>query len=363
MNKSLLNSVKIDFRPHSGVLNPIFFTSDRYGFNGKEKDDEHSQGKYDFGARIYDTRLGRWLAIDPEVALYPFASPYNFALNKPIIFIDVDGGVIFDKDGNRVTVTVSEGAEGKTITVTGTDDEALKTMIKDGYQAGGTQQEMLENLNSADVYAKVITHEKRIFCESEGDNVGEVDGLSDSRKPTKQEKKLVPGATATYIIQIGNVSGESQEITEENFTTYDVYGDHDIETPYTIQEKEDIAQQAVKDLKSKILKKVHQGHQASLKALSEDDQKLWDEIIELEEKDDKFRINNTIIYESANAAAQSSSSKKTEALTGELAGKKAVIKAYKESKAKQSKKESSSDNGGVNNNDATPKKDNKKVGK
>lgn len=75
----------------------------RYGFNGKEKDDEHSQGKYNFGARIYDGRLGRWLKLDLLHKNYPSLSPYNFVSNNPIIYIDPDGKSIsvanqFSKD-------------------------------------------------------------------------------------------------------------------------------------------------------------------------------------------------------------------------------------------------------------------------
>lgn len=66
----------------------------RYGFNGKEKDDEikGNGNSYDFDARIYDPRIGRWLAVDPLAYKYPEHSPYNFALNNPIILVDPDGG-------------------------------------------------------------------------------------------------------------------------------------------------------------------------------------------------------------------------------------------------------------------------------
>jgi RHS repeat-associated protein len=61
--------------------------------NGKEKDDEikGSGNSYDFGARIYDPRLGRWLATDPLQIKYPSLSPYHFGYNSPIITIDPDG--------------------------------------------------------------------------------------------------------------------------------------------------------------------------------------------------------------------------------------------------------------------------------
>lgn len=46
---------------------------------------------YDFGARMYDARLGRFLSVDPREADFPYASPYHFAANNPIYFIDEGG--------------------------------------------------------------------------------------------------------------------------------------------------------------------------------------------------------------------------------------------------------------------------------
>ena len=65
----------------------------RYGFNGMEKDEEFtgSQSHYDFGARIYDGRIGRWLAVDPLLKNYLYASPYNYTLNNPVKLTDFDG--------------------------------------------------------------------------------------------------------------------------------------------------------------------------------------------------------------------------------------------------------------------------------
>jgi RHS repeat-associated protein len=65
----------------------------RYAFNGMEKDDElkGSGNSYDFGARMLDPRVGRWLSIDPLSADYPSNSPYCFALNMPIFANDPDG--------------------------------------------------------------------------------------------------------------------------------------------------------------------------------------------------------------------------------------------------------------------------------
>jgi RHS repeat-associated protein len=65
----------------------------RYGFNGKEKDDEvKGEGlQYDYGFRIYDPRIGKFLSQDPLFQSYPWLTPYQFAQNDPIRNIDIDG--------------------------------------------------------------------------------------------------------------------------------------------------------------------------------------------------------------------------------------------------------------------------------
>ncbi|MDP2176228.1 MAG: RHS repeat-associated core domain-containing protein [Bacteroidota bacterium] len=65
----------------------------RYGFNGKEKDNEtYGEGNaYDFGARIYDSRLGRFLSSDPKEMEYPWQSTFAYFKNCPISTIDFEG--------------------------------------------------------------------------------------------------------------------------------------------------------------------------------------------------------------------------------------------------------------------------------
>jgi RHS repeat-associated protein len=66
----------------------------RYGFNGKENDNEvkGTGNQQDYGLRIYDPRLGKFLSVDPLTKGYPMLTPYQFASNNPIAGIDVDGG-------------------------------------------------------------------------------------------------------------------------------------------------------------------------------------------------------------------------------------------------------------------------------
>ncbi|WP_207516014.1 RHS repeat-associated core domain-containing protein [Longitalea luteola] len=68
-------------------------SSYRFGFNGKENDnDVKGEGnQQDYGMRIYDPRVGRFLSIDPLTTGYPWYTPYSFAGNKPVWKIDIDG--------------------------------------------------------------------------------------------------------------------------------------------------------------------------------------------------------------------------------------------------------------------------------
>jgi len=64
----------------------------RYGFNGKEKDkDINSLTAYDYGFRIYNPAIGKFLSVDPLQQNYPELTPYQFASNRPIEGIDLDG--------------------------------------------------------------------------------------------------------------------------------------------------------------------------------------------------------------------------------------------------------------------------------
>ncbi|MFO0387025.1 MAG: RHS repeat-associated core domain-containing protein, partial [Flavobacteriales bacterium] len=66
----------------------------RYGFNGKEVDSEGMGGgssTYDYGFRIYNAQLGKFLSVDPLTPEYPMLTPFQFASNTPIVAVDLDG--------------------------------------------------------------------------------------------------------------------------------------------------------------------------------------------------------------------------------------------------------------------------------
>lgn len=65
----------------------------RYGFNGKENDKEWGTGglTQDYGFRMYNPAIAKFLSVDPLADSYPWYTPYQFAGNSPIKFIDLDG--------------------------------------------------------------------------------------------------------------------------------------------------------------------------------------------------------------------------------------------------------------------------------
>jgi RHS repeat-associated protein len=87
----------------------------RYGFNGKEEDKEGMGGggsTYDYGFRIYNSNLGKFLSLDPISKIYPYYSPFQFSGNMPIWASDIDGlepkiDITTDENGKIIKIKIS----------------------------------------------------------------------------------------------------------------------------------------------------------------------------------------------------------------------------------------------------------------
>ena len=59
----------------------------------------------DYGERVYDPRVGRFLSVDPLARNFAWNSPYSYAENSPIKYIDLDGLEKYDPASKPTGVT------------------------------------------------------------------------------------------------------------------------------------------------------------------------------------------------------------------------------------------------------------------
>ena len=176
----------------------------RYGFNGKEKSDEvYGDGNvYDYGFRIYNPRLGKFLSVDPLTYSYPYYTPYQFAGNMPIAAIDLDGleqyVVIYykhQKGGDPYKVEIRAIQAGKVMV-----DQNVQRRTKEGQRDGqriatnnvlvfeayneGTKNEQMKVI---DQRSSLTKDEKEIYSHKKGDKSGNAGFLYTSEDNPKYE--------------------------------------------------------------------------------------------------------------------------------------------------------------------------------
>ena len=168
-------------------------TTNRFKFNGKEEQTTGNLNYLDYGARMYDSNIGRWMVQDPLAEKYYAYSPYNYCVNNPVMFVDPEG-----KDYN-----LHYNHRNKTITV-----EATYYTNKKG----------LESLKQAVNFYNSRTTDKYNYNGEEYSviyNLSYSDCITDYTFYTKTDKKLASEYQNTYKIvpEIKNTTGVSGKIT------------------------------------------------------------------------------------------------------------------------------------------------------
>lgn len=229
----------------------------RYGFNGKEKDSEiKGEGNsLDFGARIYDPRLGRWLSVDPAFKSQPGWSPYKAFLDNPNFYTDPDGGqeydvirIVNEKDGSSIEfkkwksddvvrkgIEVAYDAFGNIVNKTVWADKLNVTTIvigSNGELTGSYAVEAGDNTASLSVFRESKTFAKW-NVNADADNAS-LEGGGDSQfggwhltsktggeSPTKAISKSTPETKDVGLLldvlgahQFGELSGISKRLVD-----------------------------------------------------------------------------------------------------------------------------------------------------
>jgi RHS repeat-associated protein len=158
----------------------------RYGFNGMEKNDDDIWGikdSYDFGERMYDSRIGRWFKIDPQASQMPQISPYSFALNNPVFLIDEDGEIPIIPFLIKATASAAADALLQASLIYLTDDS-----VKDFGSA-------FKKIDKSDVAWSFV------------------EGLNPFKVPGGKLGKAAAVATADLLIYVGEQTLDGKEIT------------------------------------------------------------------------------------------------------------------------------------------------------
>ena len=195
------------------------YAENKFKYTGKElQNKEFSDGSglewSDFGARMYDNQLGRWMTPDPLSEKFFGLSPYNYAANNPTALVDPDGRDITittedikDKNGKLTGRNYHISVTGKVLNNTGNKNLDTKQIADNvNKELNRLFNRSITTTNSnGETFSYNMTMDSKFTVANNMDEVSKTDNLLSI--DDEEEGKTEDGRGISGIASLGGLIG------------------------------------------------------------------------------------------------------------------------------------------------------------